>query len=263
MVQDGVQRRADAGQYAVLTDEIHEPHNGGTAGLLRGDGAGHDVGQQLSVLLRGPDIVLEVRIVEVPPPHVPHILARRVGRGGHTQRDQVRSALDFSKAQIALHGGQGIPQRLCQIVGAAAAQPVVMGQALGLPAQELVERAGVGADVIAGDDVSIQKPGQGVHQFQPHAVVAFGRDPDADPDVRPALCVGQYVPGGADVLAVLLRHGKLRHAAAARVVVVVQLGAVQQRQAHIKVCVDKVDDGGILAEACQPECCIRQWPNLP
>ena len=30
-----------------------------------------------------------------------------------------------------------------------------------------------------------------------------------------------------------------------------------------KVCVDKVDDGGILAEACQPECCIRQWPNLP
>ena len=38
---------------------------------------------------------------------------------------------------------------------------------------------------------------------------------------------------------------------------------IQQRQAHIKVCVDKVDDGGILAEACQPECCIRQWPNLP
>lgn len=106
VVQDGVQRRADAGQHAVLTDEIHEPHNGGTAGLLRGDGAGHDVGQQLSVLLRGPDIVLEVRIVEIPPPHVPHILARCVGRGGHTQRDQVRGALDFSKAQIALHGGR-------------------------------------------------------------------------------------------------------------------------------------------------------------
>lgn len=56
--------------------------------------------------------------------------------------------------------------------------------------------------------------------------------------------------------------GKLRHAAAARVVVVVQLGAVQQRQAHIKVCVDKVDDG-----ASSPRRASR-WlyqtrPNLP
>ena len=138
-----------------------------------------------------------------------------------------------------------------------------MGQTLGLPTEELIKGAGVGADVVAGHHVGVQKAGQGVHQLQPHAVVALDSHPDADPDIGAALGVGQNIPGRADVLAVLLRHGKLGDAAAARVVVVVQLGAVQQRQAHIKIFIDKVNDGSVLAQTRQPERCLRQWPTLP
>ena len=96
-----------------------------------------------------------------------------------------------------------------------------MGQALGLPAQELVERAGVGADVIAGDDVGIQKPGRAFINSNPTPLWLLAATQTLT--MSGLRFVGQYVPG-ADVLAVLLRHGKLRHAAAARVVVVVQLG---------------------------------------
>ena len=186
-----------------------------------------------------------------------------MGRGGHAQRDQVGGVLHLGKAQIALDRGQGIPQRLGKVVRAAAAQTVVVGQPFGPPAEELVKGAGVGADVVAGHHIGVQKPGQGVHQLQPDTVVALGGHPDADPDVRLAPGVGQYVPGGADIAAVLLRHGKLGHTAAPCVVVVVQLRPVQQRQAHVKIVVDKINDGGVLAEARQPEGCLRQWPTLP
>ena len=109
----------------------------------------------------------------------------------------------------------------------------------------------------------MQQVGQGVHQLQSDTVVALGGNPDADPDVRLAPGVGQYVPGGADIAAVLLRHGKLGHTAVPCVVVVVQLRPVQQRQAHVKIVVDKINDGGVLAEARQPKGCLRQWPTLP
>ena len=92
--------------------------------------------------------------------------------------------------------------------------------------------------------------------------MALGGHPDADPDIRLALGVGQYVPSGADVPAVLLRYGKLRDAAAAGIVMMEQLGPIEQRQTHIKIFVDEVNDGGILTQACQPESCLRQWQTL-
>ena len=38
---------------------------------------------------------------------------------------------------------------------------------------------------------------------------------------------------------------------------------IQQRQAHIKIFIDKVNDGSVLAQTRQPERCLRQWPTLP
>ena len=61
---------------------------------------------------------------------------------------------------------------------------VIMRQALGLPAQKVVQHTGVGADVVAGNHAGIQKPGQGVHQFQSHTVMALCGNPDRNPDVR-------------------------------------------------------------------------------
>ena len=109
----------------------------------------------------------------------------------------------------------------------------------------------------------MQQVGQGVHQLQPYAVAALDRYPHADPYIGAAVGVGQNIPGGADILAIVLGHGKLRHTAAARVIVVEQLGPVDQRQAHIKIGIDKINDRLFFAQAGQAERYLRQWPNLP
>ena len=73
--------------------------------------------------------------------------------------------------------------------------------------------------------------------------------------VLPALLLAGCAAGAAS--------GDAISAPAPAATVVVQLGSVQQRQAHVKIVVDKINDGGVLAEARQPECCLRQWPTLP
>ena len=115
-----------------------------------------------------------------------------------------------------------------------------MGQALSLPPQKLVERAGVGADVVAGQHVGMQQVGQGVHQLQPYTVAAFDGHPHAHPHIGAAIGVSQNVAGGAHVLTVILGYCKLGHAAAACIIVVVQLRPVDERQTHIKIGIDKI-----------------------
>ena len=109
----------------------------------------------------------------------------------------------------------------------------------------------------------MQQVGQGVHQLQPYAVAAFDGHPHAHPHIGAAVRVGQDVPGGAHVLAVILGHCKLGHAAAACIIVVVQLRPVDEGQTHIKIGIDKIDDRLIFAQTGQAECYLRQWPNLP
>ena len=108
----------------------------------------------------------------------------------------------------------------------------------------------------------MQQVGQGVHQLQPYTVAAFDGHPHAHPHIGAAIGVSQNVAGGAHVLTVILGYCKLGHAAAACIIVVVQLRPVDERQTHIKIFVDEVNDGGILTQACQPESCLRQWQTL-
>ena len=262
-MQDGVQGAAQPRQDPVLADVVHQPDHRHTAGLPGGDGAGDNVGQQLAVLPGRPHIIVEVGIVEIPPPQVPGVLAGGMGCGGHAQGDQVGGRFDFLQPQVPLHGGQRVAQRLGQLVIGAPSQPVVVGDASGLPSQKLVEGAGVGPDVVAGQHVGVQKAGQRIHQFQAHAVVSLGGHPDADPHIGPARRVGQYVSGGAHIAAVLFGHGELGHTAAPGIVVVVEFRAIEQRQPHVKVLIDEVDDGPVFAQSGQTECYVRQWPNLP
>ena len=107
-VQDGVQGAAQPRQDPVLADVVHQPDHRHAAGLPGGDGAGDNVGQQLAVLPGRPHIVVEVGIVEIPPPQVPGVLAGGMGRGGHAQGDQVGGRLDFLQPQVPLHGGQRV-----------------------------------------------------------------------------------------------------------------------------------------------------------
>ena len=125
-----------------------------------------------------------------------------------------------------------------------------MRQALGLPAQKVVQHTGVGADVVAGNHAGIQKPRQGVHQLQPHTIMALCGNPDRNPDVRRFALVGQNVPGGAQNFAVLLRQRKLWGGTGrVGIIELVKIGPVDQRQAHVKILVDEIRNAGILAGA--------------
>ena len=109
----------------------------------------------------------------------------------------------------------------------------------------------------------MQQVRQGVHQLQPYAIAAFDGHPHADPHIGATVRVGQDIPGGTDVLTVILSHRKLRDTAAACIIVVIQLRTVDEGQTHIKIGVDKIDDRLIFAQTGQAERNLRQWPNLP
>ena len=109
----------------------------------------------------------------------------------------------------------------------------------------------------------MQQPRQCVHQFQTNAVMTFCSHPYADPHIGPTGCVGKNVAGGADILSILLGYRKLGYTAAPGIIMPVQLRAIEQRQAHIKIFIDEVNDGPVLAQTGQTKCHVRQWPNLP
>ena len=94
--------------------------------------------------------------------------------------------------------------------------------------------------------------------------MALCGNPDRNPDVRRFALVGQNVPGGAQNFAVLLRQRKLWGGTGrVGIIELVKIGPVDQRQAHVKILVDKVRNAGILAGAGQTQHKVRQWRNLP
>ena len=178
---------------------------------------------------------------------------RRVAAVGQAKRGQSSGIRHTDQGQIILYRqGSRIWTRHRQLPAlcTGCAKAVIMRQALGLPAQKVVQHTGVGADVVAGNHAGIQKPGQGVHQLQPHTIMALCGNPDRNPDVRRFALVGQNVPGGAQNFAVLLRQRKLWGGTGrVGIIELVKIGPVDQRQAHVKILVDKVRNAGILAGA--------------
>ena len=260
-LQKRIQRPSQARQHFVRADEIHQPQHRRAAGVGGADRAGHGIGQQAALLARGPDVVAEIREGEIPPLQVPQVFARRVRAGRQPQRRKGFGAGHGFQRQVAAHRQRFGRPRLRQrpAARAGAAQAVIVAQALGLPAQEMVQLAGVFADVVAGQHLRAQQPGQRVHQFKADAVVPPGGYPDGHPDVRAGALRGGDIPGCAQQAPVRFGHRKVRRAAVPGKIIFIQLRPVQKRQAHVKMFVDERRDGRPLAGARQAEDRLRQW----
>ena len=191
-----------------------------------------------------------------------------MGRFGQTQGFQGVGVRHRFQVQVFGGGGQGsgIPRHgQGPAFGSGGAQAEVVTQPFGLPAQKMVQLAGGGADVVAGQHRRAQQIGQSIHQFQTHAVVALGGHPDGNPHPGGQVPPGGDISGNAEKMpfglfchrkvgGTTLRPGKVE---------VVELRPVDQGQVHIKMCVDEIQDGGIFPGMSQPKMHIRQERNLP
>ena len=136
-----------------------------------------------------------------------------------------------------------------------------MGQSFCSPAEESVEGAGLGPDVIAGDHPGTQQLGQGVHQFEAYAVVALFGNPDRDPNIGNRGLVGGNIPGYAESFLALLSNGKMKFAGR-YVVVIKQLRTVDKGKLPIKMLVYKFLDLDFLTGVSQTKLNFTQWRCL-
>ena len=155
-MQKAVDGGAQAGQNTVLAHKIHKPQNGNFAVLAAGHRAGYQIAQQRTVFAGTPYIILQVRKSKIAPLHIPYILGRSVGAGGHAQRLQLLGVFYALQSKAARYRQHPRIRRAAQVIFALPAQAEIMGHTLRRPAQKAVKYTGFGANVVAGHHAGVQ-----------------------------------------------------------------------------------------------------------